>query len=154
VPAGLVGRCFNCLQSGHITAVCTNAARCLRCHIEGHQARNCKHSRSPTAGGPPQRPPKVASMVVIHLDRDNLALAESSLHPGGSAAPSRQGSATPPGMELAPTSNGLPLLHTLPSPLRGSPPPHQILGLLSRWGRWLAHRRLLTSCGLTASSSA
>jgi hypothetical protein len=25
----LVGRCFNCLQTGHVAAVCPNATRCL-----------------------------------------------------------------------------------------------------------------------------
>jgi hypothetical protein len=62
-------------------------------------------------------------MVVVHPGRNDFALAEPSPHLGGSVAPSHQGSATPPGMELAPTSIGLPLLHTLPSPTCGSPPP-------------------------------
>jgi hypothetical protein len=151
VPADLVGRCFNCLQSGHVAAVCTKAARCLHCHREGHQAHGCKRPRSPTASGLPQRPHKVASRVIIHPSRNDFALAKSSPHPGGSATPSRQGSATPLGMELAPTPNGSPLLHMFPLPPHGSP--HQIHGLLSRRGRRLAHRRLLTSCVLVASSS-
>ncbi|OEL16658.1 hypothetical protein BAE44_0022323, partial [Dichanthelium oligosanthes] len=47
----LVGRCFNCLWSDHVAAACTFAARCLRCHREGHQARFCKRPRSPDPPG-------------------------------------------------------------------------------------------------------
>jgi hypothetical protein len=108
VPADLVGKCFNCLRSGHVALDCTNVTRCLRCHREGHQARSCKRPRWPDAGGPSPRPPKVAPM-----------------RPGGSTLPSQQGSATPPEMEQAPTPEGSPSPHVIPSPPHGPSPPSQ-----------------------------
>jgi hypothetical protein len=53
VPADLVCSCFNCIRPDHIMVDCTFTAHCLRCCREGHQARACKHPRSPEAMGPP-----------------------------------------------------------------------------------------------------
>jgi hypothetical protein len=125
VPTDLVGKCFNCLRSGHVAVDCTNAAQCLHCHKEGHQAWSCKRPRLTDAGGPPPRPPKVASVVVIHPRRGNVALAAPWPWPGGSALPSQQGSMTPPGMEKAPTPEGSPSPHVIPSPPHGPSPPSQ-----------------------------
>jgi hypothetical protein len=36
VPIDLIGCCFNCLMMDHVAAVYTHAARCMRCHREGH----------------------------------------------------------------------------------------------------------------------
>ncbi|CAN6233316.1 unnamed protein product [Urochloa humidicola] len=50
VPADLVGKCFNCLESGHVAAACMNEPRCFRCRREGHHSRFCKRGRSPQVG--------------------------------------------------------------------------------------------------------
>lgn len=51
VPVDLIGRCFNCLETDHVVAVCRNRSRCLRCKQEGHQARQCSRPRSPLEAG-------------------------------------------------------------------------------------------------------
>ncbi|KAF3325380.1 Gag polyprotein [Carex littledalei] len=38
-------KCFKCLQSGHIQAICKNPRRCLYCNKTGHIIRDC-HSRT------------------------------------------------------------------------------------------------------------
>jgi hypothetical protein len=55
VPVDLIGRCFNCLRKNHIAVVCPNAARCLRCHMEDHQAPHYKRPCTPDATSPPCR---------------------------------------------------------------------------------------------------
>jgi hypothetical protein len=75
VLADLIGRCFNCLRQDQVAAMCTFTPRCLRCHGEGHQARACKHPRSPEAGGLPpclSWPP----VLVLQPEQGELTLAE------------------------------------------------------------------------------
>jgi hypothetical protein len=38
VPTDLVGCCFNSLHFDNVAVACTFVARCLCCHVEGHQA--------------------------------------------------------------------------------------------------------------------
>jgi hypothetical protein len=88
---------FNYLRPNHVAVVCPNAARCLRCH----QARACKRRRSADAASPPQRQPRLASVIVINPGKGNVALAEhrdrrprsrSSTLPGSSKVPTHEGS--------------------------------------------------------------
>jgi hypothetical protein len=72
VPSDLVGQCFNCHQSDHIAIVCPNAACCLHCHDEGHQACNSKMPCSPVAVGSSPRPAKTG--VVLNLWARDVAL--------------------------------------------------------------------------------
>lgn len=44
IPAGMMGRCFNCLERGHLRAVCREPTRCLCCGKPGHRSFECKYS--------------------------------------------------------------------------------------------------------------
>jgi hypothetical protein len=129
VPTDLVGKCFNCLREGNVAAECPNPVRCFRYHREGHLARSCKRPQSPDATGPPPRPPKLASVVVINLGKGDPALAIPRPRVSPSQRQPQRGPSeldpdrTLPGSSSASTPGGSPLRHVLPSPPRGSPTP-------------------------------
>lgn len=45
IPAGMVGRCFNCLAKGHRKQSCHEPTRCLRCGQAGHRSFECARPR-------------------------------------------------------------------------------------------------------------
>lgn len=45
IPMELAGRCFNCLGSDHVAALCRNECRCRRCFEPGHMAKVCPNQR-------------------------------------------------------------------------------------------------------------
>jgi hypothetical protein len=123
VPTDLVGKCFNCLCSGHVAAACPNSARCLRCHREGHQARNCKRPWSLDVGDPPLRLPNMALVVVVNPRKGNIVLAAPQ--PMEAAHPTQDRpscSATPSGMGHVPTPEVSSSCHVLPLLPPRSPP--------------------------------
>jgi hypothetical protein len=100
VPADLVGRCFNCLETGHVAAACRNPSRCLRCRREGHRSKFCRRSRAPVSppGGRIRAPPARC----VPAPRPHSAASDATCS-GGSQSTGRLGS--PPAI-CAPPSSG------------------------------------------------
>jgi hypothetical protein len=147
MPADLVSRCFNCLQSGHIAALCTNAARYLCYHREGHQARSYKHPRSSAARRSAR--PRLLRWWSSILAGTTLRLLSRSLIRVDRRPPPVRARPHLPGWSLRQRRMGRLCCTRFLHGHVGLP--HQSLDLLSCQ---LARRRLLTSCGLAASSSA
>lgn len=45
ILAAILGRCFNCLEKGHLKASCREPMRCLRCGRPGHRSFECRRPR-------------------------------------------------------------------------------------------------------------
>ncbi|KAK1608371.1 hypothetical protein QYE76_032044 [Lolium multiflorum] len=63
IPAVLHGRCYNCGQEGHVSAMCTNDTLCVRCGGTEHTSRSCKRPRSSPETSPPLQPPPLPLRV-------------------------------------------------------------------------------------------
>jgi hypothetical protein len=112
VPADLVGLCFNCFNSSHLTKRCPNPYFCFCCPKPGHQAQDCLLPRVPHAGcqcrggGPtpdlsatrPLSPSRVPSLT---LPRSQPSSPRDLMRPGTSCS-------TDGGLGTSPSISGPP----------------------------------------------
>jgi hypothetical protein len=113
-----------------VAAVCPNPAHCLRCHREGHQAQNCKRSRSSDTVDPPrqlQKPLTSDAVVVLHPRKGDLALQAPTTQPHRGLSPKQQPSVASLGEHRTPSSQG-----PLATP-EGSPSRHVLSSLPPSW---------------------